>query len=762
MPGNVALAGQCCSGEDNDTPECTTDGINDAGDETPATNAAKIGYELESSTVRLAPEKDGCTETQTDQAKGHLLAGRKGTNWMLTADTLAGAIPHQQVDIEYILNGQNIKLGTSDLQNAANAAAADFKAWNPWAKMKPNSFEIEGNECNNWKVFRPFEVKTDDIPFNAQATAPMPLEAVQDLFRISKTRIQSPLVPASGADDAVYVTKDFFQASPGGVRSDSLKDDTLAFFSIVMSYAKAETDFSSKPGKSIKSTIPIMPRNDFTTIYKKLKEDSAIPTIDGSLWDLVNKLSCYKNGGNDGTTIVYDTEFCDGNDLKDPKPKDGKLEGMIYHAKSSSGEDQCTMKEWIDAVEAEKEDPITRVDKKIDGSVGKFGSRYELVLDTDREVPVFEFRNLYAPVAKEFGKAVKTVEDAIVGYHKKFANGPRKFRRRQDAKYSHIRRNAPRDDCAAPTSTATAAPTTTVPQPTPPPNISCKLQLNDPGQGINQEGCICGSTTLPLLTVTDATSDSQSCDYTALPTSSVSNPISIEHQTYTANCYLCTLIGGIADTPSCATKPVDGCTPTTPAAPTATVFLSNNSVPIGDENNKNNGADLRKDLFNKLKALCPGSASACDSKTPAEFDKVETVTGDEPIEETIKFIIQDSHYNSGQERDQMIAAAVASWQQGVAKSCKEVEYEDTEDLTKSGCGTGNARDGPYANHMNIQLDYTIGHGDSAFNEFICEIIVDGLTALALVSSLLALSFLLSPVSWGCSLEKEVHHLGIGL
>jgi hypothetical protein len=173
-----------------------------------------------------------------------------------------------------------------------------------------------------------------------------------------------------------------------------------------------------------------------------------------------------------------------------------------------------------------------------------------------------------------------------------------------------------------------------------------------------------------------------------MPTTSVPNPITIESQVYTANCYLCTLIGGIADTPSCATTPVNGCTPTTPAVPTATVFLSNNSVPIGDENNKNGGADLRSDLFNKLKALCPDSADTCDSKTPGEFDNVETVVGDEPSEETIKFTIQDSHYDSTKERDQMIAAAVASWQQAVSKSCKEVEYEDFEDPTASGCGTG--------------------------------------------------------------------------
>ena len=33
--------------------------------------------------------------------------------------------------------------------------------------------------------------------------------------------------------------------------------------------------------------------------------------------------------------------------------------------------------------------------------------------------------------------------------------------------------------------------------------------------------------------------------------------------------------------------------------------------------------------------------------------------------------------------------------------------------------------------MNIQLSYEIGQGTSAFDEFTCELIVDGLTALAM-------------------------------
>jgi hypothetical protein len=347
------------------------------------------------------------------------------------------------------------------------------------------------------------------------------------------------------------------------------------------------------------------------------------------------------------------------------------------------------MKEWIDVIEAgTSPDPISRVDQKVDGSVGRLGGKFEKVLDTNRQVPIFEFRRLQGSQPSGFGSKVKDVEDAIVAYHRQFANAPRLLRKKQNAKYSHIKRDAPTDACATPTPT-TAQGTDAPPPTTPAPNMpSCSLQNQDPDQGIDARGCVCGSMTIPLLTISDATDESQSCSYTAMPSSSVANPITIESQTYTNNCYLCTLLGGIADTPSCATTPVSGCTPTTPAVPTATVFLSNNSVPIGDENNKNGGADLRNGLFQQLQKLCPDNANVCDSKTHAQFDHVETVVGDEPGEETLKFIIQDSHYDSTQERDQMIAAAVASWQQAVAKSCKEIEYEDDEDPTVSGCGTG--------------------------------------------------------------------------
>lgn len=91
---------------------------------------------------------------------------------------------------------------------------------------------------------------------------------------------------------------------------------------------------------------------------------------------------------------------------------------------------------------------------------------------------------------------------------------------------------------------------------------SCVLQNQDPDRGITARGCVCNSgsvtTTLPLLTNTAATNGEQSCSYTALPLSTVPNPISISTQYYTSNCKACTIAGGIANV-KCTT--LSGCTP---------------------------------------------------------------------------------------------------------------------------------------------------------------------------------------------------------
>jgi hypothetical protein len=163
--------------------------------------------------------------------------------------------------------------------------------------MKDNSFSIDGSECNPWDVRMPATSgAAAQCNFAPQATAPMPLEAIQDLFgKWVRDEKDTVLLPQNRGQDTVWVTKDFFQASspPGGLDKGSLKDDLSGFFSLVLSYAKY--DKYKDDQLSIKSVTPIMPRNDFSSIWKRLKDDDAVPTIQGSLWDLISTLACYKN-----------------------------------------------------------------------------------------------------------------------------------------------------------------------------------------------------------------------------------------------------------------------------------------------------------------------------------------------------------------------------------------------------------------------------------------------------------------------------------
>ena len=84
-------------------------------------------------------------------------------------------------------------------------------------------------------------------------------------------------------------------------------------------------------------------------------------------------------------------------------------------------------------------------------------------------------------------------------------------------------------------------------------------------------------------------------------------------------------------------------------------------------------------MYAKLQALCPDTAEECNSaKDVAKIEKIGSLSPDaQPDEGKLTFTISDSKYNSPKERDQMLAAAVASWQQAAAKSCKSVPYRGT-------------------------------------------------------------------------------------
>ena len=82
---------------------------------------AGVGAELDSPYFYFVNQT--CSDADTNAAKKQIIAGRTGTNWVLTADTGGG---FGKLNSEYILNGQDIKVGSGDAATAGAAIAQDF------------------------------------------------------------------------------------------------------------------------------------------------------------------------------------------------------------------------------------------------------------------------------------------------------------------------------------------------------------------------------------------------------------------------------------------------------------------------------------------------------------------------------------------------------------------------------------------------------------------------------------------------------------
>ena len=167
--------------------------------------------------------------------------------------------------------------------------------------MPDNNWDIQDNECNPWKIISPKLGGTvGSVVWSTQVTAPLPFEAINDLFTTAlDEEASSSLLPVGKAAsrNVVLVTHDFFQSKPNGISPDSVKADVLGFFSLVMSYAKFATPLVTDERQymtdSPKKTISIMPRTDFVTLYAQVQ--STLLPGSGTLYNLVKTLACYKN-----------------------------------------------------------------------------------------------------------------------------------------------------------------------------------------------------------------------------------------------------------------------------------------------------------------------------------------------------------------------------------------------------------------------------------------------------------------------------------
>lgn len=122
--------------------------------------------------------------------------------------------------------------------------------WQPWKQRKGNDrvkIEVKDIPCDFYIDAPSINTDAKTIPFDSQITAPLPLEA---MYYLIKERASYKCLPDNNEyynligestrhpGTLVLATKGFFRDKPNGIVSSTLTDDTLAFLSLVMTYAK--------------------------------------------------------------------------------------------------------------------------------------------------------------------------------------------------------------------------------------------------------------------------------------------------------------------------------------------------------------------------------------------------------------------------------------------------------------------------------------------------------------------------------------------
>ncbi|RDL32656.1 Uncharacterized protein BP5553_09112 [Venustampulla echinocandica] len=382
---------------------------------------------------------------------------------------------------EYILNGQNIKVGTGDATRAGAAAAADLIAWQPWNGADTDNIDVANSKCNPWSIGSPSKgTKPEDVEWDAQITAPMPLEALYSLMKEDLADILPPErnilagseTARAGNPDAgnlFVVTDQYFQSNTNGINQSKVSDDVLGFCSLVLSYAKG-AHYPLGRDQSPKLMLPFMPRTEFNTIFQQVK--SKIP---GDLFTLFNSLACYKT--EDGN-VKIDGIYCSGSLAK---PVSNNNFGRLTFKNSAAS---VNIKTWIQGIGSGTgaKDALSVFDESIDGSIGGLKTATEKMYNSQRSVPLFEFRDLIdTHSTTEFEIFMGRVDTAVQALHRTFANPPQ--RKKRDVPASCYMTSA---------ATGTGSATSSVPVSiTPAPTPSGELHNEDPDQGINQAFCLC-------------------------------------------------------------------------------------------------------------------------------------------------------------------------------------------------------------------------------------------------------------------------------
>ncbi|KAJ5981144.1 hypothetical protein N7481_008442 [Penicillium waksmanii] len=407
----VAAPAPAGSTNDNDDPDCEEwDGdIIENKDAATADGSAGIGVEFETLMFKLT--SPDCPQDTVNNAKKKILAGRKQEVdegkvplWMLTADTGAG---EKTLQAEYIIDGQQIKLGSGQAETVAKEIVKDFINWQPWKKRTGKD-----------RV----KIEVEDTPCDFYIDAPGPKDDATNIFwqpqspPLCRLRLLSlEIPPRSPLGAQALVNKNYFKKKPNGIDPVSLTDDTVAFLSLVLTYAKTIAKDPLKQDESVKLRSVFMPRTDFHTLYTQVK--SQLP---GDLWNIINTISCYTPidpKDKKATELNPNSAF-----YVKLRKKNDKITFVPRTTLGDAKFGSTTIKDWIKNLD--KEDLLTRFDKEIDGSVGGLGSKMEKVLGTSRDAPLFEFRDLEWQATPSIASFVKDADAKLTQLHQKYRQVP--------------------------------------------------------------------------------------------------------------------------------------------------------------------------------------------------------------------------------------------------------------------------------------------------------------------------------------------------
>ena len=150
-----------------------------------------------------------------------------------------------------------------------------------------------------------------------------------------------------------------------------------------------------------------------------------------------------------------DQRYCGGT-VDAPNPT-GQMDQQVFKASSGGKSDSCSVQEWLQSIQdGHLPDRLSEVDQVIDGSIGALKDALENVINTNRAVPLFEFRNLAGVKAGDMKDKVTKAEQAVIDYHHAMGNPPRLTRTKRSLRSVVSKRQ---DDCSSPVPTAPSAPT---------------------------------------------------------------------------------------------------------------------------------------------------------------------------------------------------------------------------------------------------------------------------------------------------------------